>query len=68
VGDEAERKYHFFHLDKDFRTERSNKVQENLMSMFTAVLHKEIDRYVAECPEAGTVSQGNTVEEAVSNL
>lgn len=35
---------------------------------FTAVLHKESDLYVAECPEVGTVSQGNTVEEAVANL
>jgi hypothetical protein len=24
----------------------------------TAVLHKEEDLYVAECPEVGTVSQG----------
>jgi len=35
---------------------------------FTAVIHKEDDIYVAECPEVGTVSQGYTVEEAVSNL
>ncbi len=35
---------------------------------FTAVLHKEDDLYVAECPEAGTVSQGSTIEEAVKNL
>ena len=34
----------------------------------TAVLHKEDDLYVAECPEVGTVSQGYTVEEAVVNL
>ena len=33
-----------------------------------AVLHKEDDLYVAECPEVGTVSQGYTVEEAVANL
>jgi len=31
---------------------------------FTAVLHKEEEFYVAECPEVGTV----TVEEAISNL
>jgi len=43
-------------------------IQENRMSTFTAVLHKEDDTYVAECPEVGTVSQGKTVEEAVSNL
>ena len=35
---------------------------------FTAVLHKEGELYVAECPEVGTVSQGKTVEEAVANL
>lgn len=34
----------------------------------TAVLHKEGDLYVAECPEVGTVSQGYTLEEAVANL
>ncbi|MCL4529483.1 MAG: type II toxin-antitoxin system HicB family antitoxin [Chloroflexi bacterium] len=34
----------------------------------TAVIHKEDDLYVAECPEVGTVSQGKTVEEAVANL
>ncbi len=35
---------------------------------FTAVLHKEDDLYVAECPEVGTVSQGTSIEEAVANL
>lgn len=35
---------------------------------FTAVLHKEGEFYVAECPEVGSVSQGKTVEEAVANL
>jgi predicted RNase H-like HicB family nuclease len=35
---------------------------------FTAVLHKEDDLYVADCPEVGTVSQGYTVEEALANL
>jgi predicted RNase H-like HicB family nuclease len=33
-----------------------------------AVLHKEQDLYVAECPEIGTVSQGYTIEEAIENL
>lgn len=36
--------------------------------ILTAVLHKEEDLYVAECPEIGTVSQGYSVEEAVANL
>ena len=35
---------------------------------FTAVIHKEGQWYVAECPEAGTTSQGNTIEEALENL
>jgi predicted RNase H-like HicB family nuclease len=35
---------------------------------FSAVLHKEEDMFVAECPEVGTVSQGETVEEALKNL
>ena len=35
---------------------------------FTAVLYKEDDIYVAECPEIGTVSQGHSVEEAVAGL
>jgi predicted RNase H-like HicB family nuclease len=34
----------------------------------TAVIHKEDDLYVAECPEVGTLSQGPTIEEAISNL
>ncbi len=38
------------------------------MRTFTAVLHKEDNLYVAECPEVGTVSQGHTIEEAVANL
>jgi predicted RNase H-like HicB family nuclease len=38
------------------------------IKVFTAVLHKEDDLYVAECPEVGTVSQGYTIEEAIANL
>lgn len=38
------------------------------MRTFTAIVHKETDLYVAECPEVGTVSQGYTIEEAVANL
>ena len=34
----------------------------------SAVLHQEDDLYVAECPEIGTVSQGHTIEEAITNL
>ena len=35
---------------------------------FTAILHWEEDVYVAQCPEVGTASQGDTVEEAILNL
>ncbi len=38
------------------------------MVALSAVLHKEEDMYVAECPEIGTVSQGKTVDEALANL
>jgi predicted RNase H-like HicB family nuclease len=34
----------------------------------TALIQKEDDMYVAKCPEVGTVSQGNTIEEAIANL
>ena len=34
----------------------------------TAVIHKEGDVFVADCPEIGTVSQGKSVEEAIANL
>jgi len=34
----------------------------------TAVVHKEGDWYVAECPETGTVSQGETLDSAIENL
>jgi len=35
---------------------------------FTAVIHREEDLYVAECPEIGTISKGHDIEEAISNL
>jgi predicted RNase H-like HicB family nuclease len=38
------------------------------MRTFTAVIHKEEKLYVAQCPEVGTASQGETIEEAVNNL
>ncbi len=36
--------------------------------VYTAVIHKEDEWYVAQCPETGSTSQGATVEEAVENL
>lgn len=38
------------------------------LKTFTAVLHREDDMYVADCPEVGTVSQGVTIEAALANL
>jgi predicted RNase H-like HicB family nuclease len=38
------------------------------MVTLSAVIHREDDLYVAECPELGTVSQGRTIEVAVANL
>ena len=35
---------------------------------FTAVIHQEGNLYVTECPEVGTVSQGETIEESIENL
>ncbi len=36
--------------------------------VLTAVVHQEDEWHVANCPELGTVSQGHSFEEAVSNL
>jgi predicted RNase H-like HicB family nuclease len=36
--------------------------------MFTAILEKEGDEYVALCPELDIASQGPTVETALANL
>ena len=39
-----------------------------VVKTFTAVLHREENLYVAQCTEVGTVSQGETIEEAITNL
>ena len=36
--------------------------------VFTAIIHQEDDLFVAECPEVGSVRQGETVEKALQNL
>jgi predicted RNase H-like HicB family nuclease len=38
------------------------------MKTYSAIIQKDEDMYVAKCPEIGTVSQGKTIEEALSNL
>jgi predicted RNase H-like HicB family nuclease len=35
---------------------------------FTAIVYREDDVYVAECPEVSTSSYGDTIEEALANL
>ncbi|WP_414621709.1 type II toxin-antitoxin system HicB family antitoxin [Calothrix sp. CCY 0018] len=35
---------------------------------FTVIVYKEEDMYIAECPEVGTVDQGETIEKAVAGL
>jgi predicted RNase H-like HicB family nuclease len=49
----------------EYLSNRNNVVK---MQTFTAVLYKEEDMCVAECPEVGTASQGETLEEAINNL
>jgi predicted RNase H-like HicB family nuclease len=34
----------------------------------SAIVYWEEDVYVAECPDIGTASQGDTIEEALTNL
>jgi predicted RNase H-like HicB family nuclease len=40
----------------------------NKSLVVTAVVHQEGKWFVADCPELGTVSQGQTFEQAVENL
>jgi predicted RNase H-like HicB family nuclease len=35
---------------------------------FTAIVYREDDLYIAECPEVGTVDQGETIEQAIAGL
>lgn len=44
------------------------KYTANKTRTLTAILYWEEDVYVAECPEVGTASQGETLEEALANL
>jgi len=45
-----------------------NVNEEKPVMTYTAVICKEDEWYVAECPETGTTSQGHTIEEAIANL
>lgn len=35
---------------------------------FTVIVYKEENMYIAECPEVGTVDQGETIEQAIAGL
>jgi predicted RNase H-like HicB family nuclease len=35
---------------------------------FTVILHKEENMYISECPEVGTVDQGETIEQAIAGV
>ena len=47
---------------------RSTPMGTATAQRLTAIPHREEKVYVVECPEVGTVSQGDTVEEALANL
>lgn len=36
--------------------------------VFTALIHREDEWFVADCPEVGTVGQGQSEEEALEDL
>jgi predicted RNase H-like HicB family nuclease len=38
------------------------------LQTFSALIHREDDLYVAQCPEVGTASRGKSVEEAGLHL
>ncbi|MDF5738916.1 MULTISPECIES: type II toxin-antitoxin system HicB family antitoxin [unclassified Nostoc] len=46
----------------------SQQAKNTKTQTFTAILHWEEDVYVAECPEVGTASQGETIEEAIKTI
>ncbi len=46
----------------------SSEEDGEVMKQFTAIIQQEGNGYVATCPEVGVVSQGDTVDEARSNL
>ncbi len=36
--------------------------------VYSAIIHRDGEWYVADCPELGTVSQGRSIEQALANL
>jgi predicted RNase H-like HicB family nuclease len=53
---------------RSFRKSLKEQHLAPFMAMFTAIIQKEEDMFVARCPEVGTTSQGTTVEEALEHL
>ena len=45
-----------------------NEIKNVIMAILIAVIMKEEDMFIAECPEVGTASQGFTIDEAIANL
>ena len=45
-----------------------NSSQECIMQIYSAIVTKEDNLYIAKCPELGTISQGKTIEGAITNL
>jgi predicted RNase H-like HicB family nuclease len=43
-------------------------MKSKVVPTHTAVVHREDPWYVASCPEAGVVSQGKSIKEAIANL
>ena len=46
-----------------YGSENAKTIMKN--KSFTPIIYKEEDMYIAECPEVGTVDQGETIEEAM---
>lgn len=44
------------------------RLKEMKTRSFTVLVYKEDDTYIAECPEVGTVDQGETIEQAIAGL
>lgn len=55
-------------IEKSQRLRNEERKRKNTYMRQRIILRKEGDMYVAEDPEVGTVSQGKSQEEAVTNL
>jgi predicted RNase H-like HicB family nuclease len=47
----------------------TSKACENMKTRsFTVIVYKEENMHIAECPEIGTVDQGETIEQAIAGV